>query len=626
MGIFSAQRKKVEESITKQNVHMEQKHAPTIEKMKRYLYYQLMIIENYQKAISKELRPLVEWVRLNIQNITFKEDLCKIYEVVFGQLSQLYNLSKELYKMFQETKAGILFQVGIVATGQQTATEKPLPFGVPAFGSTNYVNGLAPEDFPTGVKQNVCVHIHEGPGICSPKLDISKTNTSRVVGAFCEDIISESELQKLQKKEQSLRHSSDCSPFLNSQFSEVDQPPEEIESSNLCNELIVETVADILTTENSSCTSLHSKREGPHILSNKSKSLNVNQTYIVRSEWEVWDTFEFPTSDSDTNCWVSPEKEKTCNGKVLISTLDAISPQEPLNPHDIFCLPNAIEQVATSRNCVVSPEQYESSNCMLEPLNRSHFSNSPFGRAMEPPVASEISEFQFCRWQEMEIRVSYAIDPHCFYIQHVGKDLPELMRKFNIECSRNSATLSSIPMINSYVCAWLPENKQWYRSRVIRIVGDVATHGDHQHLLLEVLCVDYGFSACLSLSYLKPLPPAYCVLPQQALCVSLANVSPMHGVTWSRSEINWFKKSVKNKTFFARLYQKANIMTVALFSERGKIGIMRRGSKLSQRMVAAGLARYSEGNCASPKTGASIPLYWKQRLVQLLSQPTNLRK
>ncbi|GCC22208.1 hypothetical protein chiPu_0000593 [Chiloscyllium punctatum] len=502
-----------------QNVHMEQKHAPTIEKMKRYLYYQLMMIENYQKAISKELRPLVEWVRLNIQNITFKEDLCKIYEVVFGQLSQLYNLSKELYKMFQETKAGILFQVGIVATGQQTATEKPLPFGVPAFSSTNYTNGLAPEDFPTGVKQNVCVHIHEGPGICSSKLDISKTNSSRVVGAFCEDIISESELQK---EEQSLRHS----PFLNSQFSEVDQPPEEIESSNLCNELIVETVADILTTENPSCTSLHSKQEGPHILSSKSKSLHVNQTYIVRSEWEVWDTFEFPTLDSDTNCWVSPEKEKTCNGKVLISTLDAISPQEPLNPNDTFCFPNAIEQVATSRNCVVSPEQYVSSNCMLEPLNRSHFSNSSFGRVMEPPVASEISEFQFCRWQEMEIRVSYAIDPHCFYIQHVGKDLPELMRQFNIECSRNSATLSSIPMINSYVCAWLPENKQWYRSRVIRIVGDVATHG----------------------------------------------------------------------------------------------------SKLSQKMVAAGLARYSEGNCASPKTGASIPLYWKQRLVQLLSQPTNLRK
>ncbi|XP_067852844.1 uncharacterized protein [Heptranchias perlo] len=308
----------------------------------------------------------------------------------------------------------------------------------------------------------------------------------------------------------------------------------------------------------------------------------------------------------------------------MVSTLDVTSPQEPLSLNDTLWQPNPIEQVSTSKNDVFSPRQYLSPNSMLGPLTESQFSDSPAERDMEQLVASDIPEFQFCRWQEIEIRVSYAIDPHYFYIQHSGQELPELMRELNIECSRSSATMCCIPLVSSYVCAWLPESKQWYRTRVIRIVEYEATitHDNHQHILVEVLCVDYGFSASLPLSCLKSLTATYCVLPQQALRVSLANVSPIDGAAWSRSEINWFKKFVKNKIFFSRLYQKLNIMTVELFSERGKIGIMRRGSKLSQKMAAAGLARYSEGNCASPKVGTIIPLHWKQRLVKLLSKQT----
>ncbi|XP_038631833.1 uncharacterized protein LOC119952284 isoform X2 [Scyliorhinus canicula] len=592
--------------------------------MKRNLCYQLMIIENYQKAISKELGPLADWVRSNIQKITItsEEDFCKKYEIVHDQLCQLCSSSKELYKRFQETKTGILFQLGILMTGQQTPTEENLSIGVPASVSKSSIDGLVPEDFPTGVKKNLSMCIQKESGICSPKLDIAKINTSRVIGVSCEDITSES---KWKKEEQFVKHSSGSYPLINSLSSETDQSPEEVLSTNHYKELIVTKVEDKYSTESSSYTSLPLNKEDPHIFSNKSKSSNDNQTYIVRSEWEVWDTFEFTTSDSDTNGSVESEGEKTSNGQV-ISTLDAAATPECSSQKDALCQSNPIEQVLTSKNDISSPQQHLNPNSIVGPVT-SHFPNLSVDRAIELPVATVIPEFQFCRWQELEIRVSHAIDPHYFYIQHSGQELPELMRQLNYECSKNSAKLHCIPLINSYVCAWLPESKQWYRSCVIRIVGNEATmtHDDH-HLLMEVLCVDYGFSACLPLKFFKSLPPTYCTLPQQALCVSLANISPMYGVTWSRSEINWFMKSVKNKTFFARLYQKSNIMTVALFSEKGKIGIMRRGSKLSQKMAAAGLARYSDGNCVSPKTGASIPLCWKQRLVKLLSESTNLRK
>lgn len=145
--------------------------------------------------------------------------------------------------------------------------------------------------------------------------------------------------------------------------------------------------------------------------------------------------------------------------------------------------------------------------------------------------------------------------------------------------------------------------------------------------LVEILCIDYGFSAALSVSHLKNLPETFYALPQQALRVSLENVSPVHGDVWCRSDIRWFKKLVKNKTFFARLYQKLNDVTVVLFSERGKIGIMRRGSTLSQKMAAAGFARLSEADCtSSPKGRPSIPWHWKQRIIKLLSEATHLKK
>ncbi|XP_078268708.1 tudor domain-containing protein 1-like [Rhinoraja longicauda] len=228
----------------------------------------------------------------------------------------------------------------------------------------------------------------------------------------------------------------------------------------------------------------------------------------------------------------------------------------------------------------------------------------------------------------MEIRISYVIDPHYFYIQHTSQELPELMRKLDVECSQNSATMCCIPVIRSYVCAWLPENKQWYRAHVINVLApeETVTTDNHQHVLVEILCVDYGFSASLSVSHLKILPATFYALPQQALRVSLENVSPAHGAIWSRSDISWFKKIVKNKTFFARFYRKLNVVTVMLFSERGKVGIMRRGSRLSQKMAEAGFARCSEVNCTSPKGRPSIPWHWKQRLIKLLSEANNLKK
>ncbi|XP_051878009.1 uncharacterized protein LOC127573644 [Pristis pectinata] len=507
----------------------------------------------------------------------------------------------------------------MVMNGSQMPKEELVSNGDLSSVSKNYLDAVAPIDL-TGLEESISVHVGEGFSSCDPQLNVSRRNISQLNGPCGESITSKCELYKLQEEELPMKLSNGGRPFTNSQPLGVDEPLE-IVSSNVYSSPQFTKVEDKFTQ-------LQVWKEDPHIFTSKCESSNCKQIYVAQSEWEVWDTFEFTSSGSNTTGFEDSEEGRTCGVQILVSTLDATSSQELLSKDDTSQQSNSFDQISTSRNYVLSSQQYVSPYSSLEPLTDSQLPYSHVESDTELPITRNIQEFQYCRWQEIEIRVSYVIDPHYFYIQHSGQELPELMRELNIECSKSSATIGCIPLISSYVCAWLPENKQWYRACVIRIVGSEATvaHDDHQHILVEVLCVDYGFSASLSISHLKILPPTFYALPQQALRVSLANIFPVCGPTWSRSEISWFKKFVKNKTFFARLYQKLNVMTVVLFSERGKMGIMRRGSGLSQKMAAAGLARYSESNCTSPKVGPSIPLHWKQCLIKLLSGATNLKK
>lgn len=593
---------------------MEEMHATTIEQMKRSVYYQLITIDNYQKAIGVEVVQLLELVRVNMRDIhVIFEDSSKNYEALHGPLIQLHKSSKDLYKMLKETKAGVLFQLEKLMNRSRIPKRQ-----LASNGSKSSVNGVPPKDLKRP-KEIINGCVGEGFVSCDPELHMSRRNISQVNGPCDHSITSKYELDKVQEKELLVKPSNERV--------RVDQPLE-VRASNVYRDLRMSKVDDKLTSESTNLTQQQIWKEDPLIFAGKCKPSNSKQIYVARSEREVWDTFEFTASGSNTE----DEEKRTCDTQIVIPTLDVTSSQEPRSNNDALQQSNPFDQIPNSRRYIVSPQQCVRPYNSLEPLTDSQFANAHVESDAGSPLTENIQEFQYCRWQEMEIRVSYVVDPHYFYIQHIGQELPELMRKLNVECSQDSATMCCIPVIRSYVCAWLPENKQWYRAYVINVVAPeetvtTVTTGGHQHVLVEILCIDYGFSAALSVSHLKKLPETFYALPQQALRVSLENVSPVHGDVWCRSDIRWFKKLVKNKTFFARLYQKLNDVTVVLFSERGKIGIMRRGSTLSQKMAAAGFARLSEADCtSSPKGRPSIPWHWKQRIIKLLSEATHLKK
>ncbi|XP_069748983.1 uncharacterized protein [Narcine bancroftii] len=596
---------------------MEEKDATTKEKMKRSVYYQLIIINNYQKAIGQEVAQLLEWVRTNIQNIPiFLEDCCKSYEVFHDQLIQLHASSKVLYKILQEIKAGALFQLGMLTSRSEYPKEEVVPNGVTASISKSNLEAIVPTDL-TGFKEVRGRCVDEEFTSYDTKLDISRKNISQLNCPHDVSIISTYKMYELQEENPFIKHSEDRCPFTNSQRLGVDKPVE-VASSKGNSDLRMTMVEDKLASENTMSTQLQVYKEEPHIFTNKCKSSNGKQIYVARSECEIWDTFEFTASGS--NITEESEEGKTCT-QIMVSSLSPTSSQELSSKSNALQQSNQLNEISTSKKQVFSPQPYVSPYSSLEPLIDSQFSSSRIESDTELSLIRNIEEFQYCQWQKIEIRVSYVIGPHNFYIQHSGQELPEMMKKLNIECSRSSATKSFIPLINAYVSAWLPENKQWYRGCVIKVEGseETVTHGidNYQHITVVVLCVDYGFSASLSLSHLKILPPAFYALPQQALRVSLANVSPVHGATWSKSEIASFKKLVKNKTYFAKVYQKMNVMTVELFSKREKKRTTRRGLRLSQKMAAAPLTRCSK---TLPKVRPRIPLHWKQHLKKLLSE------
>ncbi|XP_072125869.1 uncharacterized protein [Mobula birostris] len=601
-------------------------HAAKLEKIKRSIYYQMIIIDNYQKAVATGVVQLLEWVRVNIQDISIiDEDFCENYESLHDQLIQLHRSSKELYKMLQKIKAGVKFQLGMVRNGSQMPKDELLSNRDLSSVSENYLDGVK-SIRATSLMKMMSMYAGEGFSSCNTEHDLSGRNVSQLNGPCDVSITSKCNPYKLQE-DLLMKLGSDCCPFPKSQPLQADQSVE-ILSSDVYSDTGITKVDDNFTSEDTRFSQVEVWKEDAHRFTSKCESSNRKQIYVAQSKNEVWDIFELTSSGTNTTDFAESDERRTCRGQVLVSMLDATSSPNLLSKADISQQLNSFDQMSATKNKILSPQQFVSPYRSVPPPNDGQLPYPRIESQRELPIARKIHEFQYLRWQEIEIRVSYVIDPHHFYIQHIGQELRELMKELNFECSRSSATMDCVPLISSYVCAWLPNNQQWYRACVIRIErsGATITNDKHQNISVKVLCVDYGLSASLSISHLKVLPATFYALPQQALCVSLANIAPAHDYTWSQSEISYFKKLVKNKTFFARLYQRCNIMTVVLFSERGNIGIMRRGFSLSQKMAAASCARYLESNWTSLKVRAYIPLQWKQRIIKFICEESNLRK
>lgn len=187
-----------------------------------------------------------------------------------------------------------------------------------------------------------------------------------------------------------------------------------------------------------------------------------------------------------------------------------------------------------------------------------------------------IPEFQSRKFEEVPVVITHVVHPNKFFIQHKDTNLCELSEIMLTNSSRSFAEMNSIPDIGAYVMAWFPKQEIWCRGQVIKICQL------SRDIKVEVRRIDYGDDVCVSLRDIKEMSGEIASRPVQALQVSLANVRPVIGETWSFEAISWFKSKVQNKTFYARIYPEGE---VELFMEKGKIGTMRRGDSLSERLA-----------------------------------------
>ncbi|XP_068441016.1 connexin 31.7 isoform X2 [Clinocottus analis] len=211
-----------------------------------------------------------------------------------------------------------------------------------------------------------------------------------------------------------------------------------------------------------------------------------------------------------------------------------------------------------------------------------------------------IPEFQNRKFEETEVVVSHIVNPGNFYIQHADSIVALQALFTDWKASSSYAEQSCIPDIGTKVIGWFPKQEQWCRAQVTKICGvsrdNNATDGagSGTSIKVEVMKLDYGDKACLSLLNIKELTPEMSVLPLQAVGVSLVNVTPVNGSDWSEEAVGWFKAMVHNRTLYARLYPQGPKVTVELFLEKGKLGAMRRGASLSLRLAQNGHAKHSK--------------------------------
>ncbi|CAL8355729.1 unnamed protein product [Merluccius merluccius] len=194
---------------------------------------------------------------------------------------------------------------------------------------------------------------------------------------------------------------------------------------------------------------------------------------------------------------------------------------------------------------------------------------------------TSIPKFEICAFKEMEVVVSHVVTPGNFYIQH-----PDVMAKQRALVKEWNGPLfaeeNSVPDIGTLVMGFFSEQKQWCRAQVIKICGVSGgdehcegTGGGVTNISVEVMRLDHGDTACLSLRNVGYLTPDMAVLPLQAARVSLASVTPAEGSQWTEQAVSWFKAMVENRTLYARLYPLDSTITVQLFLEKGKMGAMR---------------------------------------------------
>ncbi|XP_015243991.1 PREDICTED: tudor domain-containing protein 7B-like [Cyprinodon variegatus] len=279
----------------------------------------------------------------------------------------------------------------------------------------------------------------------------------------------------------------------------------------------------------------------------------------------------------------------------------------------------ALAELDKSEPLTLKPQTLQSTQPGLENCSRDS------DRLADKSV--DIPEFEIRKFEESEVVVSHVVSPSDFYIQLA--DSPKKLEALFTDqaASRSYAEQKCIPDIGAQVICWFPKNEQWCRAQVVRISG-VSRNGAGRNpsINVEVKRLDYGDTSCVPLCHIKQLSPEMAVLPLQALQVSLAHVRPVNGRDWTEEAVDWFKAMVHGRTLYARLYPQGLAVSVELFLERGKLGAMRRGASLSQRLAHNGHAKHKlKNNGVVRKSAVQLgkkeqESQWEKYLISCYSQ------
>ncbi|KAL4630844.1 hypothetical protein GN956_G16418 [Arapaima gigas] len=269
------------------------------------------------------------------------------------------------------------------------------------------------------------------------------------------------------------------------------------------------------------------------------------------------------------------------------------------------------------------------------PMEENHILFS--GGQMKSPEISNMERrmpaFPVRKYEETEVTVSHVVDPANFYIQRVTSELQQASARIELDCGGTFAQMRCIPDIGAKVVGWFPRDKLWCRVQVLRICGkkgeailSFGSHGLVENIEVEVRRIDYGDTARLPLQSIKELDDLTATIPVQALQVSLANVSPAEGQEWSAEAVSWFKDKVNGRVLYARMFPRGTRVTVELFTEKGKIGVMRRGAPLSVRLAQSGHAKHKmkgvnlKSNVQEPTR--RVASKWEKYLISCYSKNT----
>nr|XP_015206797.1 PREDICTED: uncharacterized protein LOC107077856 isoform X1 [Lepisosteus oculatus]XP_015206798.1 PREDICTED: uncharacterized protein LOC107077856 isoform X1 [Lepisosteus oculatus] len=344
------------------------------------------------------------------------------------------------------------------------------------------------------------------------------------------------------------------------------------------------------------------------------------------------------SSTLDSSFPVFKLKGKSTDGLLTYSCMVATQ-SELWDVCDIFIQEENVPECVVEQNPSLPAGRHSESHCK-ETNDSQHLGSSG---ALLSSVGLEASsrnkqcvripEFRIRKFAEMEVTVTHVVDPGDFYIQNTGTELKELSQKLiSQEWGQSFVQMKCIPDIGTYVVGWLPNLKLWCRALVVKIcgiqeeAGISQSHGCLQNIKIELVRIDYGDKVCLALSDIRELSPELAAFPKQALCVSLANVSPVHGVQWSSEAIRWFKETVEDKILYARLYPQEDKVMAELFMEKGKLEAMRRGPSVSLRLAHAGHAKHCKmknvhlGRRSSHGHKTKLLSEWKKNIISAYLQ------